>query len=133
MFRIRRIYDDTTPANRQALAQVRDILQAQFPGLSPEELDGLSEQLRDPLRHRFRSVLFVAEDAADNVRGLAWLLHAPDLAFAYLAYLATAPGVTGGGTGGALYARVREEAQALDVIGLFFECLPDDPALSRDP
>ena len=32
-----------------------------------------------------------------------------------------------------LYDRVREEAKFLDAIGLFFDCLPDDPELCRDP
>jgi len=40
---------------------------------------------------------------------------------------------TGGGVGGGLYERVREEAFAMKAIGLFFECLPDDPKLCRDP
>ena len=31
MFRIRRVYDDTTPADKDAIAQVKDILRAQFP------------------------------------------------------------------------------------------------------
>jgi hypothetical protein len=35
--------------------------------------------------------------------------------------------------GGALYDRVRSEALSLGVKGLFYECLPDDPALCRDP
>jgi acetoin utilization deacetylase AcuC-like enzyme len=60
------------------------------------------------------------------------LLHAPDLGFCYLDYLCAGRGETGGGIGGALYSRVREEAQQLDVIGIFLECLPDDPALSPD-
>ncbi len=40
--------------------------------------------------------------------------------------------MTGGGIGGALYERVREEALAAGVLGIFMECLPDDPALCRD-
>jgi len=39
----------------------------------------------------------------------------------------------GGGIGSALYERVREEALDLNTVGLFFECLPDDPKLSPDP
>jgi len=35
--------------------------------------------------------------------------------------------------GGALYERLREEALELGTIGLFFECLPDDPSLCKDP
>ena len=41
--------------------------------------------------------------------------------------------MTGGGIGGALYERVREEAMDLETIGLFYECLPDTVQLSRNP
>ncbi len=133
MFRIRKVHDDTSPANRELLARVQDILRAQMPGLALQDIDALPDQLRNPLRHRFRAVLFVAEDAASRVRGFAMLLHAPDLQFCYLEYLSAAPGTTGGGTGSALYERVRQEARALGCIGLFFEALPDDAALSSDP
>ena len=33
MFRIRRVYDDITPANQEAIAEIQDILRAQFPSL----------------------------------------------------------------------------------------------------
>ena len=38
MFRIRRVYDDITPANQDAIAQVQIILRSQFPGLSKREV-----------------------------------------------------------------------------------------------
>ena len=133
MFRIRQVPDDSSPANAEAVRQVQAILRAQFPGLNAEEIDGLPAKLRDPLKYRFRPILLVAENAEDQVRGFAMLLHAPDLKFCYLDFIATLPGRAGGGIGGALYERVRDQAARLDVVGLFFECLPDDPALSPDP
>jgi acetoin utilization deacetylase AcuC-like enzyme/GNAT superfamily N-acetyltransferase len=133
MFRIRQVFDDTTPANREALGQIDNILRAQFPLLPVGDLQKIALGLRNPLKQRFRSVLLVAEDGRGRVLGFALMLHAPDLGFAYLEYVATLPGGTGGGVGGALYERVREEAQSLGAVGLFFECLPDEPALSRDP
>jgi acetoin utilization deacetylase AcuC-like enzyme/GNAT superfamily N-acetyltransferase len=133
MFRIRRIYDTTTSSNRSAFEQVLRILEAQFPELEKDEIEGIEDQLVDPLKHRFRAVLFVAEDARERVRGFALFLHAPDLDFCYLEYISAAPGGTGGGIGGILYERVREEARDLGTIGIFFECLPDDPALCPDP
>lgn len=132
MFRIRRIYDDVVPASREAIEQVQEILRAQFP-LAPEsEAAGLPEKLRNPLKYRFRSILFVADDSRGKVKGFALLLHAPDLRFCYLDFLSAATRRTGGGIGGALYERVREEALALKSVGIFCECLPDDPALSPD-
>lgn len=132
MFRIRKIHDDTTPANRESLAQVQTILRVQFSGLNEEDINKLSSQLRNPLKYRFRSILFVAEDSKGHVKGFAWLFHAADLRFAYLDYISTGRHETGGGIGSALYERVREECLRLDVIGIFFECLPDDPVLSPD-
>jgi acetoin utilization deacetylase AcuC-like enzyme/GNAT superfamily N-acetyltransferase len=133
MFRIRRVYDDITPANRDAIAQVQDILRTQFPLLSRREVKKLPEQLRNPMKYRFRYILFVAEGIRGRVNGFALLLHEPTLRFCYLDYISTGPQKMGGGIGGALYERVREEALDLETIGIFFECLPDDPQLSRIP
>ncbi len=133
MFRVRKVSDDITPANRNAIVQVEAILREQFPGLPASEIASISDQLRDPVAYRLRSILFVAEDANDQVRGCVLLRHAPDLKFCYLDVMAVRPGRTGGGLGALLYERVREEAVDLDAIGLFFECLPDDPALSPNP
>lgn len=132
MFRIHKIFDVSTPTNRQLLSQIQAMLRVQFNQLSERDIAKLPEQLTNPLTHRFRSCLMVAEDGANTVRGFAMLLHAPDLDFCFLDYICAGRGETGGGIGGALYARVREEALQLGVIGIFLECLPDDPALSPD-
>lgn len=133
MFRIRKIHDATTPANREVIAQVEQILREQFPLVEEGDITNLGEQLEDPIAYRFRTVLFVAEDAHGHLLGLALFLHVTDLNFGYLEFISAAPGQTGGGLGGALYERVREEARALNVIGLFFECLPDEPHLVDQP
>jgi len=133
MFRIHKIFDVTTPTNRQLLSQVQAMLRVQIKPLSEKDIAKLPLQLANPLKYRFRSMLIVAEDGRANVRGFAMLLHAPDLDFCYLDYICAGRGETGGGIGGALYQRVREEALQLGVIGIFLECLPDDPALSPDP
>jgi acetoin utilization deacetylase AcuC-like enzyme/GNAT superfamily N-acetyltransferase len=133
MFRIRRIYDDTLPLDREAIAQVQGILRSQFASLSETDIQKLPRQLRNPLHYRFRSILFVADDLRGKVRGFALLQHAADVNFCYLDFISVEPKGTGGGIGGALYERVREEARLLDGIGLFFECLPDEPSLCGDP
>lgn len=133
MFRIRRIHDDVGPANIEAVAQVERILKDQFPGLSAGSITKVRGQLRNPVRHGFRSILFVAEDQAGHVSGFALLSNEPDLHFGYVDYIATTKRMTSRGVGGALYSRVREEARALDARGLFFECLPDDPKLTANP
>jgi acetoin utilization deacetylase AcuC-like enzyme len=133
MFRIRIVYDDITPANQNAITQVQSILHAQFPKLSKKDINKLPEQLRNPLKYKFKSILFVVEGIKGHVEGFALLFHDPVLHFCYLDYLSAAQRKTGGGIGGALYERVREEALDLESIGIFFECLPDDPLLSKDP
>ena len=131
MFRIRRVYDDTLRIDREAVAQVQQILRSQFSGLSEKEISGLSAKLSNPLKHQFRSILFVAEDNRRRVKGFALMLHAPDLDFCYLDFISVDPGLTSGGIGGALYQRVRDEAATLGAEGIFMECLPDDPKLCR--
>jgi len=133
MFLIRRIYDSRIPRNKKAISSVLEILHAQFPLLTEEELAKLPDQLQDPVKYRFRSILFVAEDSRGNTKGFALLMQDPQLKFCYLDFISTKPGGMGRGIGSSLYERVREEARAMGAIGIFFECLPDDPALCRDP
>jgi acetoin utilization deacetylase AcuC-like enzyme len=133
MFRIRSVYDDTTPADKEAISRVQEILRAQFPGLDKRDIAKLPKQLRNPFKYRFRSIFFVAEGSRGQIQGFALLLHEPILRFCYLDYISTTKRRTGGGIGGALYERVREEALYLNAIGLFFECLPDTPKLSHNP
>jgi acetoin utilization deacetylase AcuC-like enzyme/GNAT superfamily N-acetyltransferase len=134
MLRIRKISDSHTPANRSAVEEAQAIICAQFPGMPAAEVARLPDQLDNPFRHRFVAKLLVAEDARGRVKALALLLHDPDLAFSYLEVITIAPGGrAGSGIGGALYDRVREEADELGSAGLYFECLPDEPEKSPDP
>ena len=132
MLRIRKVADATTAANRSAIEAAQTIMREQFPAMPAYDIDKLPEQLANPLKHRFVSRLFVAENARDQTLGVALLLHAPDIGFSYLELISTALGRTGRGIGAALYERVREEARALGTQ-LYFESLPDDPALSPNP
>jgi acetoin utilization deacetylase AcuC-like enzyme/GNAT superfamily N-acetyltransferase len=133
MIRIRRVPDDLTPANAAAIAQVQAILRAQFPEARPIESAGIPELLRNPFKRRMRTMLYVAEDAEDRVKGFALFMHAPDLNFVFLDYIATGSGRGGQGIGGALYERIRDAAVALDAVGIFLEAMPDEPHLCHDP
>ena len=123
MLKIRRIYDDVLPLNRDALQQVKTLLRNRFGEVSGEEIEEISRRLRNPFKQRFRPILFVAENMRHKVLGFALLLHEPQIGFGYLDWIATEN--TSGGLGGTLYDHVRREADALDAKGLFFECLPD--------
>jgi acetoin utilization deacetylase AcuC-like enzyme/GNAT superfamily N-acetyltransferase len=131
MFRIRRIYDDVLPVDRDAVRQVQEILSTTIEGVHPDEVEQLPERLRNPFQERFLNILFVGEKPPGKVLGFALLLHASDLRFAFLDYIASAQGTSGRGVGGALYQRVRDEARDLRVRGLFFESLADDPEICR--
>jgi acetoin utilization deacetylase AcuC-like enzyme/GNAT superfamily N-acetyltransferase len=133
MFRIRRIHDDALPINREALRQVQEILREQFPAIRAREVEALPEKLRNPFKYRFRTILLVADDSQGRIQGFALLMHHATLNFCYLDFISAGPRLEGRGVGGALYERVREEAASAGALGVFFECLPDDPDLSRNP
>ncbi|MBU0640576.1 MAG: histone deacetylase family protein [Planctomycetes bacterium] len=128
MFRIRRVFDDALPIDQQEIAQIEQTLRAQFPGIREQDVVSLPAKLRSPLKYKFRHLLFVADDAKGVVRGFALVAHDPQLRFFFLDYIATGQKLSGSGVGGALYERLRHEAVAHGVVGIFFECLPDDPA-----
>ncbi len=133
MLRIRRIYDNVLPVNKSTLGQVQEILRSRFSSMAEAEIALICEKLGNPFKQRFRPILFVAESIKGKVRGFAILLHEPEIHFTYLDWIATASDRAGGGIGGALYDRIRQESTALKVHGLFFECLPDDAKDCPDP
>jgi hypothetical protein len=131
MFRIRRIYDEVLPGNRNALDQVKTIIRSRFAAIPAEEIDQLSRHLRDPFLKRFLTILFVAENLRQRVQGFAFLLHEPQIRFCYLDWIATKVGKTSGGIGGALYARVRQETAALGAKGLFLNVFQMRPPCAK--
>ncbi|BBO76669.1 hypothetical protein DSCW_40860 [Desulfosarcina widdelii] len=133
MLKIRRIYDDILSVDQEALKQIKQILRTRFSDVPPEEIDQISEKLRNPFKQRFRTILLIAETMRRRVQGFTMLLHEPVIGFCYLDWIATAKGSTGGGLGSALYDSVRAEAVGLGAKGLFFECLPDERDACDDP
>ncbi|MEQ9593773.1 MAG: hypothetical protein RLN86_14300, partial [Cyclobacteriaceae bacterium] len=132
MIAIRRIYDHNNPANRAALVQCKEVLVAQFPYLSQSEAEDIFIAAKNPLAVNFRYVILVAEARDKSVLGLVIASYFPKEKFYFLDYIAAHHNRIGGGVGGALYERLREEAAAVDAIGIFFDCLPDNPKLCAD-
>ncbi len=126
MFRVRRILDDILPLDRLAITQVQDLLREQFAGAPEADAASLPERLHNPLKYRFRTLLFVADDLQGRVKGFAHVSVEPSVGLVFLDYIASGPRLSGRGIGGALYERVREEASSLGALGVFFECGPDD-------
>ena len=132
IFKIRKITDTYLPSNSEAVTQVFDILRIHFPSVNEDKINDILEQMKNPLKYKFSCSLFVAEDGKSNVRGFAIFFYIPDKKFCYLDYLAVKPGRMSSGVGGSIYARLRQEAQMLGSIGIFMECLPDDPKLCEN-
>ncbi|MBN2545766.1 MAG: histone deacetylase family protein [Spirochaetes bacterium] len=133
MFRIRVISNFYYPSNKKIINNIQNIIRKQFPYEKEEYIKNIPAQIEDPLRFQFKTILFAADDFKNNVRGFSLLFHFPDLKFCFLDYIATDKKIIGRGIGGALYERMREETFSLKAIGLFYECLPDDPVLCKDP
>ena len=129
MIRIRKIYNPYLEVNIGKMEKVREIIKTQIPLLADKNIEEIENQMIDPLKYKYQTTLFIAEDINDAVRGFALMLYMSDLGFCFLDYIAVSPEKTSSGLGGALYERVREEAESLDAFGIFCECLPDDPQL----
>jgi len=132
VFKIRKVPDSFQPSNKHAVDQVFEILRIHFPSVKEEKITEILEQMKDPLKYKFASTLFVAEDGRFNVKGFALLFYMPDINYCFLDYIAVKPGRTSSGVGGAIYERLRDEARLLKSVGIFMECLPDDEELCRD-
>ncbi len=132
MLRIRKISNPYIESNLAAMESVKNIMAKQFPLVWKGKIEILDEQLVNPLKFKYHTSLFVAENIHETILGFATMKFMPDQGFCFLDFIAALPGKTSSGVGSFLYQRVREEAEALNSIGLFFECLPDDPALCRN-
>jgi acetoin utilization deacetylase AcuC-like enzyme len=133
MFRIRHLSDASAPANRRAIAEIQSIIRDRFALMPARDIEKIPDQVADPVRYEFVSDVFVMEDGRDHIRAFAILLIDPALSFGFLELIASAKGEAGGGVGAALYSHVREHALQKGLHGVYFECLPDEPALSPDP
>lgn len=133
MFRIRHLSDAAAPANKRAISEIQSIIRDRFALMPARDIEKIPDQVADPIRYEFVSDVFVTEDARGHIKAFAILLVDPTLKFGFLELIASAKGIVGGGTGATLYGHVREHALQKGLKGIYFECLPDDPALSPDP
>jgi acetoin utilization deacetylase AcuC-like enzyme len=132
MFRIRKITNPFLEGNIKSVDRIKEIIRLQFPAMNVTEIENISQQMINQVKKKYQTSLIVADDFSGNMRGFAILLYMSDLKFCYLDLISVTPGKPTSGVGGAIYERIREEAASLGTIGLFFECLPDDPQLCND-
>ncbi len=133
MFRIRKITNPFTEGNKQVMDKIKAIIRLQFSGIKETQIEEIAVHMTDPIRTKYHTSIVMADDFRGNIRGFAILMYMSDLKFCYLDLLAVNPGRPTSGVGGAIYERIREEAASLGTIGLFYECLPDDPSLCQNP
>ncbi|MBN1912474.1 MAG: GNAT family N-acetyltransferase, partial [Pirellulales bacterium] len=118
--------------SRDRMEQVQAIFRESFPALA-EYADRLPSLLREPVRHGYRSALLVAEGALGRVDGFALMMHFHEPGAVFLDFIATRPGLRGGGVGGALYEAVRKFAQEMGARALYIEVDPDEPEFTPEP
>ncbi len=132
MIRIRRVVDDAAPGDAELIARAGTLLRGAFPEAPAGLLDDLAAKLRDPFKQGFRVQLYVSETRQGRLRGAALTSVDPSIPVMILDWVASAPGETGG-VGGALVGAILHDAGQLGCVGVFLECLPDDPAEVDDP
>jgi acetoin utilization deacetylase AcuC-like enzyme len=132
LFKIRKIGDSILPSNQETISQVISILKIHFSSVKEEKINEILEQMKDPLKYKYSTTLFVAEDGKSHVKGFGILFFMPDKNFCFLDYIAANPEKMSTGVGGAIYERIREEAHLLKSMGIFMECLPDEKLLCKE-
>ncbi|MFC1988188.1 acetylpolyamine amidohydrolase, partial [Chloroflexota bacterium] len=132
MLRINTIQDTISESNKLNISQVQEIIRQQMPNESEQNIGAITDYLMNPIKYRFRAMLYVADDYSGNIRGFALLLHFSDLNFCLLDYLVAKGGDRSEGLPEALYRRAREDATELQTRGIFIESGPDSAALCPD-
>lgn len=123
MLTIRRIYDYFSPANRLSLAYCKELLALQNE-LTTKEVDEILIAAQNQFQSSFRHLILVAEIKDNRAIGVLIASHYPKENFFFVDYLASDPKRSG--INGALYERLREEATAADVVGIFIDRPTED-------
>lgn len=131
MFRVGRIFDLSTAAEKRKMGEVQAIFRRVFTSAA-DYADRIPELLTQR-SHAVEFIVLTAENARDQVLGFALVQYFPDLRYGYLDYIASDPERRSLGIGSAIYEAVREYVDRKEAKGLFMEVPPDDPALVADP
>lgn len=132
MLRIRRITDVLTLEDANALEQVREILRRELPEAQVGAVEKLPDMLRDPVRYEFATLLLVADDLTDRLKGFVLASYTASPPFVFLDMLYSPEDFRGRGVEEALYQRLKEHSAELDLLGIFAEAAPDDPKFCKN-
>jgi acetoin utilization deacetylase AcuC-like enzyme/GNAT superfamily N-acetyltransferase len=132
MFRISRIIDGVTEADRAKIGAAMEVFRRAFPreAEQAEKIPKLLEQ-RGLLGHDV--ILLTADDVGGRPLGLALAYYFPQIRYGFLDYIGTDPDQRHRGLGRVLYEALREYLAARRARGLFLELPPDDAERLRDP
>jgi predicted GNAT superfamily acetyltransferase len=127
MVTIKKIAHRKSTVNKKAIKQVQNILRSQIPGLSDKKVSLFPETIFGPQKNGFYSRLYIGLDDAPKIVGFISYSYFAKENFYFLDYVAVTTGLTGQGIGSEIYGFLRGRAKAKKAIGIFFECLSDDP------
>jgi acetoin utilization deacetylase AcuC-like enzyme/ribosomal protein S18 acetylase RimI-like enzyme len=132
MIRFRQIHDLTSPSDAQAFAAVRRLFREAFPA-EPRGIERVERLLRKRSKLDFDPMLLVSEDRGRVVTGVSFAFYFPEIRLCYLQYIASDPGRSARGIGGALYEAMRELVSARGGQGLLLDVPPDQRDKVHDP
>lgn len=121
-----------TVNNKKAIIRVQEIMRDQFPGLDEEYILNLPINVFGSKKPGFQSRFYVSENEKNEINGFMIYSYFPRNNFYFLDNMAAASGFTGQRIGGDLYEFLRLEAKKKDALGIFFECLSDDPETAKN-
>ncbi len=131
MIKISRIYRRVLPIEQNRIAQVQDIFRNNFSAVA-DYAEKIPDLLDQPFKYGYTTILLVSESSLGNVTGFSLFMIFPNIRSALLDFIAVKSGTQGSGTGGALYEATRDYLKKSDCLGLYYEVLPDDPAVVKD-
>ncbi len=132
MFRIRQVFDASSPQNQSVVAQVARIYQAAF-AYYPEYAATIARLLQFEGERDFEVVLLVAEGLKNRILGFALSFAFPDLKLAYLDYVVSDPKRSRRGYGTALYEAIVEHYAKRRYAGLLMDVPPDEESMLKEP
>ncbi len=87
MIRIRKISNPHLTVNIEKMEKVKRIIKNHFPLVTEKKIEEIEVQMIDPLKFKYQTSLFIAEDIHDVVRGFALISYMSDLRFCLLDYI----------------------------------------------
>lgn len=132
MIQIVRVTRTVLPIEQERIKQVQEIFRQNFSAIA-DYAEKIPDMIDNPFTYGYSSILLVSESHLGQVTGFSLLLVFPTLRSGLLDFIAVRRDIRGAGTGTMLYDATREYARQHNLLGIYLEALPDDPAVVKDP